>query len=117
MGTPGRFVPLTPEEMDAELDAIEGAEVRLARAQAQPAWPQPDEDDGPDSEGLEHSDHPDARPGDRPDAGEVKLRRVQALRDAGDVPAARALLYELLEEGDADQRMVARNILTQLDTH
>jgi hypothetical protein len=25
------------------------------------------------------------------------------------------LLYEVLEEGDADQRMVARDILTQLD--
>jgi len=117
MSTPGRFVPLTPEQMDAELDAIEGAEARLARAQTQPAGPQPDEDDGPDSEDLEHSDHPDALPGDRPDAGEVKFRRVQALRDAGDVAAARALLYELLEEGDADQRMVARNILTQLDAH
>jgi sec-independent protein translocase protein TatC len=110
MSTPGRFVPLTPEQMDAELDAIEGAEARLARDHARP-----DEDDGPDSEDLEHSDHPDALPGDRPDAGEVKLRRVQALRDAGDVPAARALLYELLEEGDADQRMVARDILAQLD--
>ncbi len=117
MSTPGRFVPLTPEQMDTELDAIEGAEAWLARAQAQPEGPQPDEDDGPDSEDLEHSDHPDALPGDRPDAGEVKLRRVQALRDAGDVAAARALLYELLEEGDADQRMVARNILTQLDAH
>jgi sec-independent protein translocase protein TatC len=115
MSTPGRFVPLTPEQMDAELDAIEGAEGRLARAQAQPAGPQPDEDDGPDSEDLEYSDHPDALPGDRSDAGEVKLRRVQALRDAGDVAAARSLLYEVLEEGDADQRMVARDILTQLD--
>jgi sec-independent protein translocase protein TatC len=115
MSTPGRFVPLTPEQMDAELDAIEGAENRLARAQAQAAGPQSDEDDGPDFEGLGHSDHPDALPDTPPYAGEVKLRRVQALREVGDVAAARSLLYEVLEEGDADQRMVARDILTQLD--
>ncbi|MEJ2465627.1 MAG: twin-arginine translocase subunit TatC [Candidatus Thiodiazotropha sp.] len=49
---PDRFVPLTDDEMEAELDAID---------------------------------------------------------------EARDLLYEVLEEGDADQRMVARNILAQLD--
>jgi len=44
-----------------------------------------------------------------------KLLRVQAHRDAGEVEQARALLYEILEEGDADQRRVARNILAQFD--
>jgi sec-independent protein translocase protein TatC len=117
MNLPGRFVPQTPEQMDAELDAIEGAEARLARAQGQAAGRQSGDDDIADSEDLDHSDHPDALPAGRPDAGEVKLRSVQALREAGDVAAARALLYEVLEQGDADQRMVARNILTQLDAH
>jgi sec-independent protein translocase protein TatC len=124
ISTPGRFVPLTPEQMDAELDAIEGVEQRLARAQVQSQGePQVQsgaersgEDEGPDSEDLDHADHPDALPGHGPDGGEVKLRRVQALREAGDLAAARGLLYEVLEEGDADQRMVARNILAQLDT-
>lgn len=99
MNLPGRFVPLTPEQMDAELDAIE-------RAEAQPSAAE-----GEDSQDLDHGDHPDIPP----DPGEVKLRRVQALRDAGDLAGARGLLYEVLEQGDADQRMVARNILAQLD--
>jgi sec-independent protein translocase protein TatC len=116
MNTPGRFVPLTPEQMDAELDAIEGAEARLARAPTRATGSPADEDQGQDSEDLDHSDHPDALPVGRPDPGEAKLRRVQTLREAGDVPAARSLLYEILEEGDPDQRMVARNILSQLDT-
>ncbi|KRT54671.1 twin-arginine translocase subunit TatC [endosymbiont of Ridgeia piscesae] len=73
---PDRFVPLTDDEMEAELDAIEGAEAQV----------------------------------------EKKLRKVQELRDQGEVEAARDLLYEILEEGDADQRRVARNILAQLDT-
>ncbi|MEN8168209.1 MAG: FimV/HubP family polar landmark protein, partial [Pseudomonadota bacterium] len=45
-----------------------------------------------------------------------KLQHVQTHRDAGEVEQARELLYEILEEGDADQRRVARNILAQLDT-
>jgi sec-independent protein translocase protein TatC len=80
-----RYVPLSDEEMEAELDAIEAEE----------------------SAEDEVSE----------DSGEVlsKLERVQALRDAGDVGAARELLYEILESGDEGQRMVARNILAQLD--
>jgi sec-independent protein translocase protein TatC len=41
---------------------------------------------------------------------------VQAHREAGEVEKARELLYEILEEGNADQRRVARNILAQLDS-
>jgi sec-independent protein translocase protein TatC len=78
---PDRFVPLTEEEMEAELDAMEQA----------------DEED----EELSPED---------------KLRHIQTLRDAGQVEQARELLYEVLEEGNADQRRVARNILAQLDT-
>ncbi len=47
---------------------------------------------------------------------EDKLQHVQTLRDAGEIDQARELLYEILEDGDADQRRVARNILAQLDT-
>ncbi|MCW4253158.1 MAG: hypothetical protein N0E55_10720, partial [Candidatus Thiodiazotropha taylori] len=33
-----------------------------------------------------------------------------------DLEQARELLYEILEDGASDQRMVARNILAQLDS-
>jgi len=46
---------------------------------------------------------------------ERMLREVQKRRDAEDLKGARELLYEVLEQGDADQRKVARNILDQLD--
>ncbi|MGD9255793.1 MAG: FimV/HubP family polar landmark protein [Chromatiales bacterium] len=34
----------------------------------------------------------------------------------GDEEAARTLLYEVLSEGNEDQKRVARNILQQMDT-
>jgi sec-independent protein translocase protein TatC len=76
---PDRFVPLSDDEMEAQLDAIEEQEAEEASV-------------------------------------EDKLHRVQSYRDAGEVEQARELLYEILEEGSADQRRVARNILAQLDT-
>ena len=85
---PDRFVPLTEEELDAELDLIEAEE----------------EDD--DEAGEPQADA---------DPVEQKLRRVQALRDQGNVQGARELLYQVLSEGDGDQVKVARNILQQLD--
>lgn len=88
---PDRFVPLTEEEMEAELDAIEAGE----RAEA----------DGGGSDDEEVSADP----------VELKLRRVKALRERDDDAGARRLLYQVLEEGNAEQRGVARNILDQLD--
>ncbi|MCU7807667.1 MAG: twin-arginine translocase subunit TatC [Candidatus Thiodiazotropha sp. (ex Semelilucina semeliformis)] len=87
---PDRFVPLTDEEMEEELDAIEA------------------EDDDDDEEFSESE--PEV------DAVQAKLEAIQALRKAGNVSEARDLLYEILEEGDDDQRRVARNILNQLDS-
>ncbi|MCU7812975.1 MAG: twin-arginine translocase subunit TatC, partial [Candidatus Thiodiazotropha sp. (ex Notomyrtea botanica)] len=87
---PDRFVPLTEEEMEEELDAIEA------------------EDDDDDEE------FSDSEP--EVDAVQAKLEAIQTLRKAGDVSEARDLLYEILEEGDEDQRRVARNILNQLDS-
>ena len=83
---PDRFVPMTDEEMEAELDNIEELE----------------EEERHSLEG---------------DSAEVarKLEEIQVLRQKGKVSAARDLLYEVLEQGDEDQRMVARNILNQLD--
>ncbi len=80
-----RFRPMTPEELEAELDAIEA-----------------DEDIEPPDETA-------------PDPVAQKLERVMELREEEDEAGARALLYEVLADGDDDQRRVARNILAQLD--
>ncbi|MES9939240.1 MAG: twin-arginine translocase subunit TatC [Candidatus Thiodiazotropha sp. 6PLUC2] len=85
---PDRFVPMSDDEMEAELDAIEAE----------------DEDD---SELLD-------TPADDP--LEQKLHQVQVFRASGKVDQARDLLYEILQDGNSDQRMVARNILAQLDS-
>lgn len=92
---PDRFIPLTEEELDAELDMIEAEEAA--------------EDSEDDKAGGESGS-----PADSP--VEQKLRKVQQLRDEGDGAGARKLLYEVLTEGDADQVNVAKNILQQLDT-
>ncbi|MET0066090.1 MAG: twin-arginine translocase subunit TatC [Candidatus Thiodiazotropha sp.] len=84
---PERFVPLSEAEMEAELDAIE-------------------DDDPADT----------AAPEESADPIEQKLHRVHTHRAAGQVEQARSLLYEVLEEGNADQCQVARNILAQLDS-
>jgi sec-independent protein translocase protein TatC len=93
-----RFVPLTEAELEAELDIIEAEEDEDEYTEYDDAG---DEDDGPAAE--------------HPSAVEGKLKQVQQLRDAGELQAARTLLYEVLAEGDADQINVARNILQQLD--
>lgn len=80
-----RFRPMTDEQMEAELDAIEA-----------------DEDITPPS-----------RPARDP--VDEKLARVMELRESEDELAVRRLLYEVLGEGDDRQREVARNILRQLD--
>jgi sec-independent protein translocase protein TatC len=81
---PDRFVPLTDDEMEAELDAIEALEQTEAEVEI--------------------------------DSVKVKLEQVREYRDKGDVDSARYLLYEILQEGNPDQRVVARNILAQLDS-
>lgn len=85
-----RFVPLTEEELDRELDLIE----------------KEDDDNDPeksDDEGVAE------------DSIEKKLREIQFLRDKDDEAGARRLLYEILAEGDENHIKVARNILQQLD--
>jgi sec-independent protein translocase protein TatC len=83
---PDRFVPLSDDEMEAELDAIEAHE------------------------------QPEVDTKTKIDEVNVKLEQVQEYRSRGDVDSARGLLYQILEEGNPDQRMVARNILAQLDS-
>ncbi len=88
---PGRWQPMTDAEMEAELDAIEA------------------DDAGEDDTGGGFL--ADAGP----DPIEELLRQANLLRAQGNVNAARHLLYRVLEDGDDDQRRVARNILTDLD--
>ena len=77
----------TPDPLELELLAAEASE-RALRAESPP---------------------PEETPA-------VWLDRVQTLRAEGHANAARMWLYRVLEEGDEDQRQVARHILTTLDT-
>ena len=103
-----RFVPMTDEEMEAELDAIEAED---------------DDKKGRSGDGQEAAkahDDTAAKPTDtveqvRRARVEEKLVRVQELREAMDFDGMRGLLYEILVEGDDDQIRVARDILAQLD--
>jgi sec-independent protein translocase protein TatC len=94
---PGRYRPMTSDEMDAELDAIEAEEA--ADDEAEAALP---------TRTRPASSKP-------PDRIEELIRSANERRADGDPASARHLLYLVLEEGDADQRRVARNILADLD--
>lgn len=85
-----RFRPMTPEEMEAELDAIEATEAPAARKSV--------------------------AAGPAPGAVDAKLLKVMDLRERDDHDGARRLLYEVLIDGNEEQRRVAQNILAQLDT-
>jgi len=84
--------PLDPERFrpltEEELDAIDAAEGPVYGA----------------------SDEPDP-----PDPVDRKLKWIKELRDQEENMRVRRLLYEVLEEGDDEQRRVARNVLAQLD--
>lgn len=85
---PPRYIPLTEEEMERELNAIIAAE-----------------------EQAESQDNPVPAPATLDD----NLKQANELRLQGDVILARDLLYEVLRHGDEKQVEVARNILRQLD--
>ncbi len=95
---PGRYRPMTDEEMEAELDAIEAEEF----------------------EALAPKPAPTSAPSATDDSAQVALietliRKANQLRASGQLAHAKQLLYRVLEEGNADQRAVARNILVDLD--
>ncbi len=97
-----RWRPLSESEMEAELDLIEAEEVlgEIRREAPEPSAA-PDAKPAPTAPGI--------------NSVEEKIKRANRLRELGSTFAARTVLYEVLEEGDADQRNVARNILRQLD--
>ena len=130
VATTATHKPMTPEEMEAELDRIEGEELAArererAAARAAEAGAEDEEDETTSAPAAEPEPEADADavdkepdPGDpfgRRAAAQAKLERVMALRASGDVVKARQLLYEVLVEGGEDQVFVARNILSQLD--
>jgi len=92
---PERFVPMSDDEMEAELDRIEAEETDM---------------DDADEYDEEYDDTAEK------ESVESKLHRIRELRDRGDEGALRQLLYEILAEGNEKQQKVARNILEQLDS-
>ncbi|MBK1716239.1 twin-arginine translocase subunit TatC [Thiocystis violacea] len=93
---PDRWRPLTDDEMEAELDQMDAEEADRPGRSGPSAT-------APGEAGI--------------DPVEDKIRRANRLRELNNDLAARQLLYQVLEEGDADQRNVARNILRQIDEH
>lgn len=125
---PDRFRPMTDAEMEAELDAIEAEESASAAADHQPkqasasAAKQSAErsmDAEPASELASDQEQATAQESgisaSEPDPVEVLIRRANELRAQGRADVSRVLLYQVLEQGDDDQRRVARNILADLD--
>ncbi|HEC16458.1 MAG TPA: twin-arginine translocase subunit TatC [Sedimenticola sp.] len=88
-----------------------------APASAGGDWPDAagEEDDGHDGE--PHPSRPPANAAARPgrEAVNAKLRRIVDYRDEAKDEQARALLYEVLAEGDKTQVEIARDMLKQLD--
>ena len=104
---PEDYVPLSDEEMEAELDRLDEDDDE-----------EYEDDDDEDDIYSDHDDH--SGDGGNEASGEnlvdVKLAQVMEYREEENLQAARALLYEVLEEGDDSQIKVARNILAQLDS-
>ena len=132
----GEFVPLDDHEMEDEFDRIEAEFEALDKAAGENddvSDPSPDDqteyDDAADiniaeeapakwsaedaANMLDEEDFP-ARSATEALA-DAKLQQVAALRATGAESQARGLLYEVLSEGNASQKAVARNILEQID--
>jgi len=92
------FTPLTPDELSAELDRIE--DTQNASEPGRPPAPKPHH--AADMKAAEMDIN-------------AKLRLVADYRDEADEERARALLYEVLADGDDDQIRVAKDILKQMD--
>jgi len=127
---PDDYVEPTDEEMEQALDSLdEEDEEESAREQAaDDASGGSEEDEARDYEQRYREEYDEDEEGyyDREededaeaiieDLVESKLNRIMSLRMEGDEQGARALLYEVLSEGNEDQKRVARNILQQMDT-
>jgi len=106
------YRPLTDEEMEAELDAMEEDEDDEPEENDKQ-----DEADSAELETVDGEEKPYEVPTDFvPDAVDNKLEWIMTLREEGRLREARKLLYEVLAEGNETQKKVARNILDQFDT-
>jgi sec-independent protein translocase protein TatC len=106
------YRPLTDEEMEAELDAMEEDEDDEPEENGKK-----DEADSAELETVDGEEKPYEVPTDFvPDAVDNKLEWIMTLREEGRLREARKLLYEVLAEGNETQKKVARNILDQFDT-
>ncbi|MEW7980481.1 MAG: twin-arginine translocase subunit TatC [Candidatus Sedimenticola endophacoides] len=98
-GDSERFVPLSEQELDDELDLIEAEEAAREAADADEGGGLGEDDD----EGLYVKDI------------DLKLDQVRWCRDQGLPAKARELLYEILAHGNDAQVSVARGILAEMD--
>jgi sec-independent protein translocase protein TatC len=106
------YRPLTDEEMEAELDAMEEDEDDEPEENGKK-----DEADSAELETLDGEEKPYEVPTDFvPNAVDNKLEWIMTMREEGRLREARKLLYEVLAEGNEIQKKVARNILDQFDT-
>src|SRR6056300_781571 len=106
------YRPLTDEEMEAELDAMEEDEDDEPEENDKK-----DEADSAELETVDGEEKPCEVPTDFvPDAVDNKLEWIMTMREEGRLREARKLLYEVLAEGNETQKKVARNILDQFDT-
>ena len=106
------YRPLTDEEMEAELDAMEVDEDDESEEDDMG-----DEGDSDEPEAVDGEEKPYEVPTDFvPDAVDNKLEWIMTMREEGRLREARKLLYEVLAEGNEIQKKVARNILDQFDT-
>jgi sec-independent protein translocase protein TatC len=127
---PDDYVEPTDEEMEQALDSLdeEDEEVSVPEQAADEASDGNGEDEARAYEQRYREEYDEDEEGyydkeDEEDADaiieelvESKLNRIMSLRMEGDEQGARALLYEVLSEGNEDQKRVARNILQQMDS-
>ena len=133
----GEFVPLDDREMEDEFDRIEAEFEALDKA----AGENDEVSDPSQDDQTEYDDAADINVAEEAPAkwsaedaanmldeedfpgrsatealADAKLQQVAALRATGAESQARGLLYEVLSEGSASQKAVARNILEQIDS-
>jgi sec-independent protein translocase protein TatC len=127
---PDDYVEPTEEEMEAALDSLDEEEQDESERQAPAEEPSADEVEGEadlyeqryreeydeEEEGYYDDEEDENADAIIEDLVDSKLNRIMSLRMEGDEEAARTLLYEVLSEGNEDQKRVARNILQQMDT-
>ena len=133
----GEFVPLDDREMEDEFDRIEAEFEALDKAAGEnDEVSDPSQDDQTEYDDAADINIAEEAPAKRSaeDAAnmldeedfparsatealaDAKLQQVAALRATGAESQARGLLYEVLSEGSASQKAVARNILEQIDS-